>query len=122
MNNVTLTARLATAAPELRNTPGGTPVATLRLAVQRPRKNGEDQGADFVDVVVFGRQAETCAQYLGKGRKVAVSGRLSHSEWTAPDGTRRQKLEVIANSVEFLDRPADASEPAEVTHDEDIPF
>ena len=69
MNTVTLTGRLTTD-PELRSTTNGS-VASLRLAVQRPRKDGEDQGADYVDITVFGRQADTVAQYLAKGRKVA---------------------------------------------------
>ena len=103
MNSVQLVARL-TAAPELQDR-NGTQVGRLRLAVQRPRKDGEDRGADFIDVTVFGRQAETCAQYLAKGRKVAVEGHLHHSEWQADDGSRRQKLEVIARNVEFLDSP-----------------
>ncbi len=110
MNSVNLVARL-TSEPVVRTTAGGTQVASLRLAVPRPRRDGEDQGADYVDVVVFGRQAETCAQYLTKGRKVAVNGRLAHSEWTAEDGSRRQRLEVIANTVEFLDRPTNTDEP-----------
>jgi single-strand DNA-binding protein len=105
MNQVQLVARIAQA-PALRTTNGGTHVATLRVAVPRPRKDGEDQGADYVDVVTFGRQADACVEYLTKGRRVAVTGRLSHSEWTAEDGTRRSKLEVIANTVDFLDRPA----------------
>ena len=100
MNTVTLTGRL-TADPELRTTEKG-PVASLRLAIQRPRKEGEDQGADYVDITVFGRQGETCAQYLAKGRKVAIEGRLHHSEWDSDNG-RRQKLEVVARNVEFLD-------------------
>ena len=102
MNTVTLTGRL-TADPELRSTSNGS-VASLRLAVQRPRKDGEDQGADYVDITVFGRQADTCSQYLAKGRKVAIEGRLHHSEWDSDNG-RRQKLEVIARNVEFLDAP-----------------
>ena len=111
MNSVQLVARL-TAAPEL-NDRNGTQVGRLRLAVQRPRgKDGEDRGADFVDVTVFGRQAQTCAQYLEKGRKVAVEGHLHHSEWETDDGSRRQKLEVIARNVEFLDRkPSDDPQP-----------
>ena len=109
LNSVNIIGNL-TRDPELRNT-ASTEVANLRVAVQRRKRNGEDQGADYVDVVVFGRQAETCAQYLTKGRKVAVNGRLAHSEWTAEDGTRRQRLEVIANTVEFLDRPANTDEP-----------
>jgi single-strand DNA-binding protein len=95
---------------------GDTKVAQLRLAVPRGRdKNGEDRGADFVDVVCFGRQAEVCANYLGKGRRIAVEGRLHHDEWDGENG-RRQKLEVIAQSVEFLDSKrtgGEASEEAE---------
>jgi single-strand DNA-binding protein len=97
---INLTGRL-TADPDLRTNDKGS-VASLRLAVQRPRKDGEDQGADYVDITVFGRQADTVAQYLAKGRKVAVEGRLHHSEWESDNG-RRQKLEVIARNVEFLD-------------------
>ncbi len=97
---ITLTGRL-TADPDLCNTEKGS-VTSLRLAIQRPRKDGEDQGADYVDITVFGRQADTCAQYLAKGRKVAIEGRLHHSEWDSDNG-RRQKLEVIARNVEFLD-------------------
>jgi single-strand DNA-binding protein len=105
MNSVNLIGRLT--ADVVLHERSETKVAQLRLAIQRPRRNGEQRGADFVDVVVFGRQAETCAEYLGKGRKVAIAGRLSHSEWAADDGSRRQKLEVVANQVDFLDRPAD---------------
>jgi len=125
MNSINLTGRL-TADPELRNTGNGTQVANLRVAIQRPRKDGEDQGADYVDVTVFGRQAETCAQYLAKGRKVAVSGHLHHSEWESDNG-RRQKLEVTASNVEFLDGPRreDQPEPVAATagnDGEDIAF
>ena len=92
---------------------GDTKVAQLRLAVPRGRdKSGEDRGADFVGVVCFGRQAEVAAEYLAKGRRIAVEGRLHHDEWDGENG-RRQKLEVIAQGVEFLDtRPAD-TKPAE---------
>ena len=108
MNSVNLIGRL-TADPTIAERKG-TQVGNLRLAVQRPRKDGEDQGADYVDVTVFGRQAETCAQYLAKGRKIAVTGRLSHSEWDGENG-RRQKLEVIASNVEFLDPRQRDDEP-----------
>ncbi len=112
---IQLVARLATT-PECQER-GGTQVGRLRLAVQRPRgKDGEDRGADFIDVTVFGRQAETCARYLAKGRRVAVEGHLHHSEWEAEDGSRRQKLEVIARNVEFLDAArAEQAEPAAAT-------
>ena len=103
MNSVNLIGRL-TSDPELANR-SGTDVGRLRLAIQRPKRDGEDQGADYVDVTVFNRQAQVCAEYLGKGRRVAVNGRLQHSEWKAEDGSKRQKLEVIANQVDFLDSP-----------------
>ena len=79
--------------------------------MQRPRKDGEDQGADYIDVTVFGRQAETCAQYLAKGRKIAVHGPPRTLRVDRRGRHRRQKLEVIANTVEFLDRPANTDEP-----------
>jgi len=93
-----------------------TKIAQLRLAVPRGRdRNGEDRGADFVDVVCFGRQAEVCADYVAKGRRIAVEVRLHHDE-SDGENDRRQKLEVIAQSVEFLDsRKADGEsvEPTE---------
>jgi single-strand DNA-binding protein len=104
MNQVSLTGRLTTD-PELHDR-NGTQVGRLRVAVQRPRtQDGEDRGADYVDVTVFNHQAEVCNQYLAKGRRIAVEGRLQHSEWQADDGSRRQKLEVVARNVEFLDSP-----------------
>ena len=82
---------------------------------RRRNRDGEDRGADFVDVTVFDNQAEVCSRYLAKGRKVAIEGRLQHSEWKAEVGSRRQKLEVIANSVEFLDRkPSEDQQPEAV--------
>ena len=111
MNAVHLIGRL-TQDVELRER-GETKVTQLRLAVPRGRdKNGEDRGADFVDVVCFGRQAEVCANYLGKGRRIAVEGRLHHDEWDGENG-RRQKLEVIAQSVEFLDSKRTGGETSE---------
>ena len=103
MNSVHLIGRLTTD-PEVHDR-SGTQVGRLRLAVQRTRsRDGEDRGADYVDVTVFNTQAEVCRQYLSKGRRVAIEGRLQHSQWEAEDGSRRQKLEVVARNVEFLDR------------------
>ncbi len=112
MNSVHLIARL-TADPELRASKDGSTITGLRVAVARRRsREGEDRGADFVDVTVFGPQAESCATYLTKGRQVGIAGRLHHSEWQAEDGSRRQRLEVIADSVEFLgSKPAEDHEP-----------
>jgi single-strand DNA-binding protein len=102
---ITITGRLTTQ-PVTRSTQSGSTVTSLRVAIPRPRKDGTDQGADFVDATVFGPQADSCATYLAKGRRIAVDGQLHHSEWDSDTG-RRQKLEVIARNVEFLDRATD---------------
>jgi single-strand DNA-binding protein len=69
------------------------------------------EGADFVDVVVFDRLAEVCSEHLAKGRQVAVNGRLRSSEWTTDAGERRSRLQVVADEVGFLDRPAKTADP-----------
>ena len=102
MNNVSLIGNL-TRDPELRTTPSGTSVSDLRLAINRPKRGGEEQGADYVDVVCWGVTAENCAKYLAKGRPIAVTGRLRHSEWET-DGQRRSKLEVVAEQVRLPQR------------------
>ena len=81
--------------------------ATFRLAVPRP---GSDS-ADFVDIVTFDKLAGTCADWLTKGREVAVVGKLRLSEWTSKDGQRRSKVQVVADAVQFLGKPTKAAEP-----------
>jgi single-strand DNA-binding protein len=111
---------------ELRYTPAGKAVATFRIAVSRP---SGDQ-ADFFTVVAWERQAEVCNEYLTKGRRVAVDGRLHHSTWDSKDGEKRSKVEIVANRVHLLsgrieeDTPIEPSEPvaAAVSSDEAIPF
>ena len=85
---------------------GDTTVATIRIAVQRPKRNGEPQRADFFDVTAFGAQASNVARYLDTGRLVGISGRLRHQTWEK-DGQRRQRVDVVADpyGVEFLDAP-----------------
>ena len=111
MNSINLVGRL-TRDPELRETHGDTKVAGMRLAIPRRPKNGEQQAPVYVDVTVFGKLAENCAEYLAKGRRVAVSGRLEYSEWTDADGGKHSKHEVIADQVDFLDAPANGSTAA----------
>ena len=104
INRVVLVGNL-TRDPELRHTPGGTPVCSLRLAVNSRRKDESGQWIDkpnYFSISVFGNQAESCAQYLAKGRPVAVDGRLDWREWDAQDGTKRQAVEIIAENVQFL--------------------
>lgn len=103
MNTIQLIGRL-TKDPELRYTPNsGMATTTLRLAVPRRRKDGEEQPPVYIDVVSFGAQAEAVAAHLAKGRRVAVTGRLEYREWKAQDGSPHSKHEVIADQVSFLD-------------------
>jgi single-strand DNA-binding protein len=92
--------------PELRHTPSGMAVCSLRIAVSTRRKDpasGEwTEKPNYFDVTVWGNQGESCAQYLSKGRPVGIDGRLEWREWDAQDGTKRQAVEVIANNVQFL--------------------
>lgn len=89
--------------PEVRYTPGGTPVCTLRIASSTKYKSGEGLKEEtlFIDVVVFGKQAETSGQYLSKGSTALVEGRLQERRWES-DGQQRSKFEVVAQTVRFL--------------------
>lgn len=104
LNVVILIGRL-TKDPELRYTPSGKPVARMRLAVDRGTSNSQtgEKDTDFIDIVTWDKQAETCANYLQKGRLVAVQGRLQIRNYDAQDGTKRQATEVVANTVRFLE-------------------
>jgi single-strand DNA-binding protein len=147
LNVVVVTGNL-TRDPELRSLPSGTSVCKLRIAVNSRRKDQSSgewvDKPNYFDVTVWGAQGENCATYLSKGRPVAVEGRLDWREWEAQDGSKRQSVEIIANSVQFLgsrdesgggngiparsDVPADTSdfedsEPAGVgSSGDDIPF
>ena len=149
INRVTITGNL-TQDPELRSTPSGTSVCKLRVAVNTRRKDGATgewvDKPNYFDVTVWGAQGENCANYLSKGRPVAVDGRLEWREWETQEGNKRQAVEIIADTVQFLgsreggggsgfsqqsDVPADTSdfsepEPAGVgaqgSSDDDIPF
>ena len=99
MNVVTLIGNLATEI-ELKDVAPDKKVASFLLAVDRP---GKDAGADFVNVSTWNRQAEVCDEYLSKGARVAVDGRLRSRSWEDADGKRRSAVEVVANSIQFLD-------------------
>ena len=112
INVVAITGNL-TKDPELRSTPSGTSVCKLRVAVNSRRKDQSGEWIDkpnYFDVTVWGAQGENCANYLSKGRPVAVEGRLDWREWETQEGQKRQAVEIIANSVQFLgsrgDNPA----------------
>ena len=145
INRVVLVGNL-TRDPELRHTPGGNAVCSLRIAVNTRRKDAASgewtEKPNYFDITVWGNQGESCAQYLAKGRPVAIDGRLEWREWEAKDGSKRQAVQIIAQSVQFLgsrdaapsngvaepDLPADTSDFQEAGvgsgsgSDDDIPF
>jgi single-strand DNA-binding protein len=143
INRVVLIGNL-TRDPDLRHTPSGMAVCSLRLAVNTRRKDGASgqwiEKPNYFDVTVWGNQGENCAQYLAKGRPVGIDGRLEWREWDASDGTKRQAVEIVADTVQFLGGrgeeggpagggnqfvPASAasgSEPDFTSADDDIPF
>ncbi len=107
LNRVALVGRL-TRDPEIRYTADNqTPIAKFSIAVDRIYKRDGQPTADFIPIVVFGKSADNCGKYLGKGRLVAVSGRLQTRSWDDQDGKRHYATEVIADEVDFLDRGSD---------------
>jgi single-strand DNA-binding protein len=139
INRVVLTGNL-TRDPVLRNTSSGTPVCGLRIASNTPRKTSGGEWVDkpnYLSVTVWGALGENCNRFLAKGRPVAIDGRLEWREWEAQDGTRRESVEIVADSVQFLGGAPDAnsnhdggaapSEPEPVAagggeDEDDIPF
>lgn len=104
INRVVLTGNL-TFDPELRSLPSGTAVCKLRIASNTRRKSAGGEWEDkpnYFDVTVWGAQGENCARYLSKGRGVAVDGRLEWREWQDQQGNKRQSVEIVADSVQFL--------------------
>ena len=110
LNKVILIGRL-TQDPELRYIPSGAAVASFTLAVDRSftTKQGEKE-TDFINIVVWQKLAENCSNHLGKGRLVAVDGRLQVRSYDDNQGVRRKVAEVVANDVRFLDWPKDGRE------------
>jgi len=103
MNSVQLIGRL-TRDPEVRETNGGTTVCRMGLAIQRRERDAQPV---YVEVKAFNAQAKSCGQYLAKGREVAITGRIETDKWDAQDGSKRSLTYVIAQTVDFLRRPAD---------------
>ena len=105
INRVIITGNL-TSDPELRSLPSGTSVCKLRVACNTRRKDGSSgewvDKPNFFDVTVWGAQGENCARYLSKGRPVAIDGRLEWREWETPEGGKRQAVDIIADTVQFL--------------------
>ena len=148
INRVVLVGNL-TRDPEMKHLASGTALCSLRIAVNTRRKDESGQWTDkpnYFDVSVWGNQGESCAQYLAKGRPVAIDGRLEWREWEATDGSgKRQAVEIVADNVQFLGSRgdgeggggggsylppqaagqsggSDADFPSTPTADDDIPF
>jgi single-strand DNA-binding protein len=96
--------------PELRTTPGGQPVASFAVATNRSWVDGSGErkeAVEYHEIVAWGKLGELANQYLGKGRKVMVVGRLQTQSWEK-DGIKRQRTEIVASDINFLDRPGEA--------------
>ena len=128
INRVNISGNL-TRDPELRQTQGGMAILNIGVAVNDRRKNqqtGEwEDVPNFVDCVVFGTRAEKLAQFLAKGSKVAIEGKLRWSQWEK-DGAKRSKLEVIVDEIEFMSRGGQQRQQQQTAsadlYDENIPF
>jgi single-strand DNA-binding protein len=111
INRVIVTGNL-TRDPEMKALPSGTSVCSLRIACNGRRKNNEtgvwEEVPNYFDITVWGSQGENCGKYLSKGRGVAVDGRLRWREWTGQDGQKRQGVDIIADTVQFLGGRDDA--------------
>ena len=101
MNKVFLIGRLSRD-PELRHTTSGTAVCQINVAISRPVAQGSEPQTDFINVVVWNKQAENVARYLSKGRQIAVEGRIQTRNYDNNEGKRTYVTEVIASNVEFL--------------------
>lgn len=122
INRVNVSGNL-TREPELRTTQGGTQVLSFGLAVNDRRRNqqtGEwEDVPNFIDCVMFGSRAESVSRFIGKGSKVAVEGKLRYSAWEAKDGSKRSKIEIAVDDIEFMSKQ---QAPVADVYDDSIPF
>lgn len=135
INRVVLTGNLTKDA-ELKQTSGGMAIVKMRLAVNDRRKNAQtgqwEDSPNYIDVTMFGSRGEAISRFLGKGKQIAVEGKLRWSEWESPAGEKRSKVEVVADDIELLGGGRDsgaapravssADAPVNEFDGEDIPF
>lgn len=110
--------------PEVRYTPNGIAVASFAIAVNRKYKQGDEtkEEVSYIDIVVFGKQAESCGQYIGKGDSVLVDGRLQQRRWDDKEsGQKRNKIEVVAQSVNFMPKRSTGGQSGAQSQPEPIP-
>lgn len=126
MNKVILMGRLAQD-PDVRFTQSGKQVTSFKLAVNRPKaKDGGESQADFIPIVLWGKTAEVAGNYLAKGHRLLVEGRMQTRSYEADDGTKRYVTEVVGSSIEFIEKkeqslPSQAEAMGQAC-EEDIPF
>jgi single-strand DNA-binding protein len=112
INRVVISGNL-TRDPDLRSLPSGNSVCSLRIATNSRRKDASGEWVDkpnYFSVTVWGAQGENCARFLSKGRGVCIDGRLDWREWQAQDGAKRESVEIIADSVQFLGGPQEGGQ------------
>lgn len=107
--------------PELRYLPSGKAVTNFSIAVNEKYKKDDKlvENVSYFDIVVFSKQAEPCNEYLTKGSPVLIEGKLQQRRWESQDGTKRNKVEIIAQSVIFLNK---GEKKDDSVHEDDIPF
>ena len=121
MNKVFLIGRLSRD-PELRHTTSGTAVCQINVAISRPVSQGSEPQTDFINVVVWNKQAENVARYLSKGRQIAIEGRIQTRNYDNNEGKRTYVTEVIASNVEFLGSANDNNRTSTNTGFDENPF
>jgi single-strand DNA-binding protein len=124
MNNVTLIGRI-TKKPELNFTANQTAVTHFSIAIDRPKKNGEDAGADFPNIVVFGKQAENVCRYKDKGDMIAIQGKIQTGSYKHRDGYTVYTTDVVAERVEFIGSRVERHDEQQTSFEtmpEGIPF
>lgn len=121
MNSVSLVGRL-TRDPEVRYTSSQMAVARFSIAIDRGKdKDGNDRGTDYPNVVVFGKQGESCGDWLKKGSQVAITGRIQTGSYTKQDGTKVYTTDVVADRVEFIGSKSEGQQAKPKAEDPDIP-
>jgi len=124
LNKVFLIGNL-TRDPEMKYTSNGTGIARFGLAVNRTYNSQDGEKKEdtcFVDIVVWDKLAEVCSEHLAKGRLILVEGRLQYQSWESEDGTKRSKIEVVAQNIQFLGGKHENGEKSEGADDSDVPF
>ena len=127
LNSVVLCGR-ATRDPEIRYTKGGSPVCSFNFATNNRVKRGDEWQDDpmFIEIVLFGNQAEFVSQHMKKGTPVLIYGRLEFDQWESQDGQKRSRHKVVANTVQLLEyakeESSHTSPPPLYDENDDIPF